>query len=103
MYDYAEALLERRPAAPSGDLISSLLAAEAQGDRLSHVEYVNLVVNVLAGGIDTTQSQLAHALRPAARTATTRRLTWSASTSPSAAKTGCSPSVPDRTTALAPT
>src|SRR6202043_3909121 len=45
------------------DLISGLLAAEAQGDRLSHSECVNLVVNVLAGAIDTTQSQLAHALR----------------------------------------
>jgi cytochrome P450 len=63
VYDYAEALLERRRAEPADDLISSLLAAEAQGDRLSHVECVNLVVNVLAGGIDTTQSQLAHALR----------------------------------------
>lgn len=62
-YDYVEALLERRRAEPSDDLISSLLAAEAQGDRLSHGECVNLVMNVLAGGIDTTQSQLAHALR----------------------------------------
>jgi cytochrome P450 len=63
VYDYAEALLERRRAEPADDLISGLLAAEAQGARLSHVECVNLVVNVLAGGIDTTQSQLAHALR----------------------------------------
>jgi cytochrome P450 len=63
VYDYVEALLERRQAEPSDDLVSGLLAAEAQGDRLSHSECVNLVVNVLAGGIDTTQSQLAHALR----------------------------------------
>ena len=32
-------------------------------DRLSDVELVNLVLNVLVGGVDTTQSQLAHALR----------------------------------------
>ena len=63
VYDYVEALLDRRRAAPSDDLISSLLAAEAEGDRLSHGECVNLVLNVIAGGIDTTQSQLAHALR----------------------------------------
>ncbi len=63
VYDYAEELLKRRSAEPADDLISGLLAAEAQGDRLSHDECVNLVVNVLAGGIDTTQSQLAHALR----------------------------------------
>jgi hypothetical protein len=62
-YDYVEALLVRRQAEPSDDLISGLLAAEAQGDRLAHGECVNLVMNVIAGGIDTTQSQLAHALR----------------------------------------
>ena len=62
-YDYVEALLQRRRAEPADDLISSLLAAEAGGDRLSHGECVNLVMNVIAGGIDTTQSQLAHALR----------------------------------------
>jgi len=63
VYDYAEELLEKRRAAPADDLISALIAAEDRGDRLSHAECVNLVVNVLAGGIDTTQSQLAHALR----------------------------------------
>ncbi len=40
-----------------------LLAAEEEGERLSEVECVNLVLNVLIGGVDTTQSQLAHALR----------------------------------------
>jgi len=63
VYDYAEELLKKRRAAPADDLISALIAAEDRGDRLSHAECVNLVVNVLAGGIDTTQSQLAHALR----------------------------------------
>jgi cytochrome P450 len=63
VYDYVEALLQRRRTEPSDDLISGLLAVEAQGDRLSHDECVNLVMNVIAGGIDTTQSQLSHALR----------------------------------------
>jgi cytochrome P450 len=63
LYDYVEALLERHQAAPSDDLVSSLLAARDEGDRLSHTECVNLVMNVIAGGIDTTQSQLAHAMR----------------------------------------
>ncbi|MCW2947195.1 MAG: cytochrome [Actinoallomurus sp.] len=63
VYGYVEALLEKRRAEPAGDLVSALLAAEDQGDRLSHAECVNLVVNVLAGGVDTTQAQLAHALR----------------------------------------
>jgi cytochrome P450 len=61
VYDYVEALLDRRRTAD--DLLSTLLAVEAEGDRLSHDECVNLVVNVLAGGVDTTQAQLAHALR----------------------------------------
>jgi cytochrome P450 len=62
-YAWAGALLERRRDEPSDDLISTLIAAEAEGDRLSDVELVNLVLNVLVGGVDTTQSQLAHALR----------------------------------------
>ncbi len=60
---YVETLLQRRRAEPGDDLITALLAAEDRGDRLSHAECVNLVLNVIAGGIDTTQAQLSHALR----------------------------------------
>src|SRR5215211_881666 len=63
-YEWAGALIERRRNDPSDDLISTLIAAEQEGDRLSDVECMNLVLNVLVGGVDTTQSQLAHALRP---------------------------------------
>jgi cytochrome P450 len=62
-YEWAAALIERRKDDPSDDLISTLIAAEQEGDRLSDVECMNLVLNVLVGGVDTTQSQLAHALR----------------------------------------
>jgi len=62
-YAYADALLAARRDDPREDLVSTLLAAEADGDRLSDVECVNLVLNVLIGGVDTTQSQLAHAIR----------------------------------------
>jgi len=62
-YEWAGALIERRKEDPSDDLISTLIAAEQEGDRLSDVECMNLVLNVLVGGVDTTQSQLAHALR----------------------------------------
>jgi hypothetical protein len=61
--DYVTALLEDRRTAPADDLISDLLAARDQGDRLSAAECVQLVVNLLAGGIDTTSAQLAHAIR----------------------------------------
>src|SRR5215210_624028 len=62
-YEYAHALLAERRERPGEDLISQLLAAEAEGDRLSEVECVNLVLNVLVGGVDTTQSQLAQGIR----------------------------------------
>jgi cytochrome P450 len=62
-YEYVGDLLEKRRGDPGDDLISSLMEAEEQGDKLSDVELVNLVLNVLIGGVDTTQSQLAHAIR----------------------------------------
>jgi cytochrome P450 len=62
-YEWAGELLARRRQSPGDDLISALIAAEEAGDRLSDVECVNLVLNVLVGGVDTTQAQLAHALR----------------------------------------
>jgi cytochrome P450 len=62
-YSYAGALLAARREEPGDDLISTLLAAEQEGDRLSEVECVNLVLNVLIGGVDTTQSQLAQGIR----------------------------------------
>jgi len=62
-YDWVGPLIERRRETPGDDLISSLIEAEEQGDRLNDVECRNLVLNVLVGGVDTTQSQLAHALR----------------------------------------
>jgi cytochrome P450 len=67
LYDYVTELLERRRREPADDLISTLLRAEEEGDRLSGEECVNLVLNVLAGGVDTTVAQLAHGLRLFAR------------------------------------
>jgi cytochrome P450 len=63
LYDYVEALLQQRRHDPGADLISALLAAEDEGGKLTHAECVNLVLNVVAGGVDTTQAQLSHALR----------------------------------------
>lgn len=68
-YEYAQALVKARREDPSDDLISKLIAATAASDegeeleRLSDVECINLVFNVLVGGVDTSQSQLAHAIR----------------------------------------
>jgi len=65
-YEYARDLVSSRRADPSDDLISKLIAAADPAhppERLSDVECINLVFNVLVGGIDTSQSQLAHAVR----------------------------------------
>ena len=62
-YDWVGPLIESRRGTPGDDLISHLIQAEEEGDRLSDAECRNLVLNVLVGGVDTTQSQLAQALR----------------------------------------
>jgi len=62
-YAYEDELIARRRPAPGDDLISALIAAEEAGDRLSDDELRNLALNVLVGGVDTSQSQLAHAIR----------------------------------------
>jgi cytochrome P450 len=89
-YEYARALIAARRDDPRDDLISTLLAATYRpsserltegvaddpshpalaagggrrlAEKLSEEECVNLVLNVLIGGVDTTQSQLAHAIR----------------------------------------
>ena len=62
-YVYADDLIARRRTDSGTDLITDLIAAEQAGDRLNHDELRNLVLNVLVGGVDKSQSQLAHAVR----------------------------------------
>src|SRR5437879_8863616 len=62
-YEYDDGLIEARRQSPGEDLISALITAEEEGDRLSHDELRNLILNILVGGVDTSQSQLAHAVR----------------------------------------
>ena len=62
-YAYEDELIARRRLEPGDDLISTLIDATQQGDRLSGDELRNLVLNILVGGVDTSQSQLAHAVR----------------------------------------
>jgi cytochrome P450 len=62
-YEYEDQLIADRRERPGDDLITDLLHAEEEGDRLSHDELRNLILNILVGGVDTSQSQLAHAIR----------------------------------------
>ncbi len=56
--EYVGALIERRRATPSDDLISALIAADEEGDRLTHGELVMLCEAVLMAGTDTTRNQI---------------------------------------------
>jgi cytochrome P450 len=62
-YEWAGELIADHRARPREDLVAELIAASDEGDRLDDDELVNLVLNVFVGGVDTTQSQLAQALR----------------------------------------
>jgi cytochrome P450 len=64
---YLEALIEKRRGQPRDDLISDLLAAEEEGDRLTHQELMDLVTAVLLAGTDTTRNELGLAMLTFAR------------------------------------
>jgi cytochrome P450 len=55
---YVRALVETRAGAPADDLISALVRAEHDGDRLTRDETVAMIANLLVGGHDTTASQI---------------------------------------------
>ncbi len=55
---YVRALVDEHRAAPRDDLLSALIAAEEQGDRLDTDELVMLAEAVLMAGTDTTRNQL---------------------------------------------
>ena len=58
MQGYVDELTTRRVKDPRDDLITSLLAAEADGERLTHAETVTMIANLLVAGHDTAGSQI---------------------------------------------
>lgn len=56
--EYTEDLIGNRRANPGGDLLTQLITAEEEGDRLSAEELQSIVEAVLLAGTDTTRSQL---------------------------------------------
>ncbi|MDX2381071.1 MAG: cytochrome P450 [Acidimicrobiia bacterium] len=57
--EYTLALIAQRRDDPRDDLLSELIAAEEEGDRLSNDELVTMVNAVILAGTDTTRNQLA--------------------------------------------
>lgn len=62
LLDYTGDLVERRDQIPRDDLITALLAAEHEGDKLTRHEVLTMVSNLLVAAHDTTASQLACSL-----------------------------------------
>jgi cytochrome P450 len=59
---YTRDLIAERRSRPGDDLLTSLIAAEEAGDRLTTDELVMMVEAVIVGGTDTTRNQLGLAL-----------------------------------------
>jgi len=60
--DYLRSMIDARRANPGDDLITALLAAEDEGDRLTHDEVVRMTGGLLFAGHDTTRNQLGRGL-----------------------------------------
>jgi cytochrome P450 len=58
LQSYVDELTSRRAKDPKDDLITALLAAEADGERLTHIETVTMIANLLVAGHDTAGSQI---------------------------------------------
>lgn len=65
--EYADLLIHRRRAHPGDDLISELIRAEEEGERLTTEELQATVANLLFAGYDTTYRQISLALLCLAR------------------------------------
>jgi cytochrome P450 len=59
---YLEILINQRRESLTDDLISDLIRAEDDGDRLTHEELIMLCGTLLGAGTDTTRNQLAAAV-----------------------------------------
>ncbi|MDH3679186.1 MAG: cytochrome P450 [Acidimicrobiia bacterium] len=60
LYTYGEELGAQRRTGPRDDLVSALVQAEDEGDRLSHDEYRNLFHVLVFAGNETTRTALSH-------------------------------------------
>ena len=56
--EYVDEMVKERATSPSDDLISRLVFAEDDGDRLTREETVDMVTNLLIAGQDTTLGQI---------------------------------------------
>jgi cytochrome P450 len=62
MADFFRALIEKRRAAPQGDLLTQLVHLQEDGDRLSEDELVAACILLLFAGHETTTNHIANAM-----------------------------------------
>ena len=56
LYEYFEGIIEQRRRDPQDDMITALIAAEDEGDRLSHEELLSTLLLLLVAGNETTRN-----------------------------------------------
>ena len=62
LFAYFETILEARQREPGDDLVSALLAAEEEGDRLSREELLSTMVLILVAGNETTRNLIGNGM-----------------------------------------
>ncbi len=62
LYEYFHQLIEHRRAAPTDDLIGTLIASEIDGARLTTQEILGFCFNIVVGGIETTTNLVANGM-----------------------------------------
>ena len=62
LVEYFEAIIELRRQDPQDDMLSALLAAEDEGDRLSHDELLGTLMLLLVAGNETTRSLIGNGM-----------------------------------------
>ena len=63
MYVYANALAEKRQAEPQSDIVTTLLQADVNGDKLSVEEFDMFFLMLCVAGNETTRNAISHGMR----------------------------------------
>ncbi len=63
LYSYFEGIIEQRRREPQDDMITALLNAEDEGDRLTHEELLGTLVLLLVAGNETTRNLIGNGMR----------------------------------------
>ncbi len=63
LYAYFESIIEERRREPQDDMITALLNAEDEGDRLTHQELLGTLVLLLVAGNETTRNLIGNGMR----------------------------------------